>query len=90
MIAALDAIEGMLEAGDPQAEAVAACQRAFDAALASADRGADWPSIAARAHALSERLSAVTLVLSEKRDAIKRELARQATGSRALKAYKPR
>jgi len=90
VVSALDAIERMLEAGDPQPEAVALCQRAFDEALASADRGSDWPSIAARAHGLSERLNAVTLVLSEKRDAIKQELSRQATGSRALKAYKPR
>lgn len=87
---ALDAIERLLAEGDPQAEALAACQGSFDAALATAERGPEWPALTTRARGLSERLNELVGVVSAQRDQIKRELLQQGQGSRALKAYKPR
>ena len=89
MVHALDAIEQLLQSEDPDAEALAASHQAFEAALATANRGEGWTDITSRAHNLSDRLNTAVLALSKKREAIRQELGLQAQGARALRGYKP-
>lgn len=85
---ALESLERELAAGLlPDARQLAEWRVRFDAAALSADRGADWPSLVERAHALAAQVDRLTLALSQRRDEIRRELEHQATGNRALKGY---
>ena len=89
MVHALDAIEQLLQTESLDGESLAACQRAFEAALGTAEHGTGWPAIATRAHTLGDRLHSASIGLAEKCAAIKQELGLQAQGARALKGYKP-
>lgn len=61
----------------------------FLAALAGAERGADWPAILERVHALATRLDQQVSALESRKESLRKELQGQAVGRRALKAYKP-
>jgi len=89
LVAALDAMELLLQGGALEPEVVAAWQERFDTALASADRGPGWASLVTRAHALATRVDAAALPLAEQRDQMRKELALQAQGVRALRGYRP-
>jgi hypothetical protein len=89
VVSALEAMEQLLHDDSVEPEAIAAWQKRFDAALVSAERGPGWDTIVARANKLAARLDAVTLILSEQRDQMRKELDHQAQGARALKGYKP-
>ena len=85
----LDELERALAGGEVEGGALAAWRGRFDACLASAERGAAWPELVARAHALARRLDAEADRLSEVRDRLRQEMALQDQGSRALKGYRP-
>ncbi len=93
LLESLEAMERRLDGGDPaelSPEALEAWNREFQAEIATAERGPQWTSIVARAHALSGRIQAVVGDLSLRRDALKKELLSHAQGKRALSAYDPR
>ncbi|WP_306590690.1 hypothetical protein [Geothrix sp. 21YS21S-4] len=86
----LDELEQLLQAPDAlEGDVIAAWQARFDAAVAGAERGAEWPQLVARAHALGTRLDAAAERLSQQREGIRREMQLQGQGARALKGYKP-
>ena len=89
LIRVLDDLERLLQGDLLEAGAVASWREQFEVALASADRGPDWPGIVTRAHELSAKLDTRTKALSEQRDKMGKELGLQAQGARALKGYKP-
>ena len=88
LIRALDDLEQMLQ-GELDPEAITAWRHRFDTELASADRGPGWPQIVDRAHGLAGRLDAAAQTLSDQLTQVRKELAIQARGERALKGYKP-
>ena len=61
----------------------------FDQALQGAERGPEWPRLAAMARAVEGRIAARTALLEVERDEVRKILAGQAQGARALKAYRP-
>lgn len=89
VVSALDAMEQLLLGDFMEPELIIAWRQRFDAAVATAERGAGWPGIAARARELSGRLDTATKILSAQRDELRKELDLQAQGTRALKGYKP-
>lgn len=89
VVRALDDMERMLREKDLEGERVAAWREEFEAAKASAEQGADWAAIMARARSLGKQVDAVVAEMERERDAIRRELDLQARGGRALKSYKP-
>lgn len=89
LICSLDALERLLQNDSLEPEIISAWREQFDAALASADRGQEWPRIVTRAHGLSARLDTTTKILSAQREQMAKELGLQALGARALKGYKP-
>ena len=85
---ALDALERELATGlVPEAQSLAQWRARFDAAALSADRGAGWPALVERAHALAAQVDRMTLAVAQRRDEIRRELEHHAAGNRALKGY---
>lgn len=88
LIRALDDLEHMLQ-GDLDPETITAWRHRFDAALVSADRGLGWPQVVERAHGLAGRLDAAAQTLSDQLTQVRKELAIEARGERALKGYKP-
>ncbi|BDU78824.1 hypothetical protein [Mesoterricola sediminis] len=89
--ASLDDLERLLGEvmDDPDPVAVETWHTAFKAALAGAERGPQWPGIAARARELGQRLETRTSQLRALRGAIREELLAQEKGGRALRGYKP-
>lgn len=88
LVRILDDLERLLQ-GDLEPELISEWQKRFDAELASADRGPGWPQIVERAHGLAHRLDTTAGALSDQLDQVRKELALQAQGERALKGYKP-
>ncbi|HWQ07979.1 MAG TPA: hypothetical protein VN436_02690 [Holophaga sp.] len=90
VVAALEAMERMLQQSGPlESKALAEWRKGFDAAVATAERGPGWAEIAGRAHALAGLLDAAAAGMTVQKNALLRRLNLQATGSRALKAYRP-
>lgn len=90
LLALLDDLERLLQEGEVDGEAITSWQRSFNAVLAVTDRNGDtWPQVVARSKALAQHLDAAAARLSERRDQIRKELALQDQGARALKGYKP-
>ena len=85
----LDDLQLLLQAAEPEADALALWQEHFDAAVASAERGPEWPAIVQRAHALAARADIAVSTLSAKQNLIREEMNVHRRGARALKAYKP-
>lgn len=87
----LDEMERMLEEQpfpeDP--EAIEAWRLRFAEAVASADRGPEWESLAVRARDLGRKVEHLLEHLNHKRESLRLELDHQAQGSRALRAYRP-
>lgn len=71
----------------PTAESLAAWRVRFDEAVATATRGPEWGALVARAQALSGRVAQLSATLEARREEVRRELAHQAAGNRALKSY---
>lgn len=67
---------------------IEAWHQRFLSAVSSAERGPEWGATADRARAVSMRIDKAVAVLSVQRDALRQEMEAQATGKRALKAYK--
>jgi hypothetical protein len=88
---AFDELEQLLarSAENPDPEAVAAWHATFKAALASAERGPDWPALKARGRAMEVKLNQTVGVLRGLQDAVKREIDGLGAGRRALSAYNP-
>jgi hypothetical protein len=89
LVSALDAMDQLIRDGLVEPEVILQWRQRFDAALATAERGAGWSQIVARAHDLSATLDIAVKTLSDQRDQIRKELDLQAQGARALKGYKP-
>lgn len=87
--AALSQMEAWLAdpAWDPDPEVLEAWNTGFLAALAEAEKGEEWPRLAARGHAASRALEDRIARLALERDRVKGELAIQDRGNRALKGY---
>jgi len=89
VVAALDALELLLQGVPVEAEAIRSWRVSFDQALASAEHGSGWPAIASRAHALATRLDAAAADLSAQQGLLRREMNLHSQGARALRGYKP-
>ncbi len=89
MIHCLDDLESLLQGGAIEAEALASWHERFHAAMVTADRGSDWPSIVTRAHAMATRLGATASDLLKQQNLIREEMNLHRQGARALKGYKP-
>lgn len=89
VIRALEAMERMLAEGDLAAEVVGAWVERFEAAKAGAARGPAWAAIVDRCHELGKRVDSSAAGVAAELGAIEHELALQAKGARALRAYKP-
>lgn len=63
-------------------------QRRFQVAVASAERGPEWPGIVQKAQLIQGALERTLAQVIAKRDDIKREMETQAKGNRALNAYR--
>lgn len=63
-------------------------QRKFQAAVASAERGQDWPRIVQKAQLVQSTLEQTLAQVVAKRNALKREVERQVTGNRVFSAYR--
>ncbi len=88
VVASLQALEGILAVeGLPDGEALARWRDTFEAAVASAERGAGWEGVVTRAHGLEARIKQLAGAMTERRDDLRRELALQAAGHRAFKGY---
>ena len=59
----------------------------FQAAVATAERGAGWEGLLARAHRLAGQVALRQAAAEEQREAIRTELRQQEQGSRALRGY---
>lgn len=89
MVAALEALELLLREGSVEPEAMAAWRQGFDAALATAERGAGWADTTARARALAGQLDGAIKILADQRDDLRKGMDLQAQGVRALRGYRP-
>lgn len=89
--AALDDLERLLAAlvDAPVPGVVQAWHTAFKEALATAERGSQWPAIAARAKDLNQRLDLAMRNLQAIKGAIRLELQAKEKGHRALMGYRP-
>jgi len=72
---------------EPDPEALAQWNEAFQAAVARAKKGDDWPDLVARAHAVGQHVEARVTQLTQLRDGMRAELNIQERGDRALKGY---
>lgn len=88
LIQALDDLERLLQ-DDLDPAGITAWKTRFDTEVASAERGPGWPQIIARARDLAGRLDAAANALSDQLSQVRKELAVQARGERALKGYRP-
>lgn len=87
--AALEQMEAWLAdpAWEPEAESLALWDTEFNAALAVAERGVEWPDLAQRAHAAGKQLEARVDRAVEVLDRMRREMEAQGRGHRALRGY---
>ena len=72
---------------EPDPEALAQWNDAFQAAVAEARKEDGWLDLVARAHAVGQRVEARVTQLTQMRDGMRAELNMQARGDRALKGY---
>ena len=72
---------------EPDPDALAQWNAEFNAALAQAEKDADWPELRARAHAAGHQLEAKKAVFAEVMDRLRAALEGQELGHRALKGY---
>ncbi len=91
VLAALDTLEALLAgpASQPNGDAVATWHEAFKRALAGAERGFRWGEVQARGRVLGNLLSQRMALVRAARDVLGRDLAKVASGRRALKGYRP-
>jgi len=91
VLAALQRLEPLLSgpAEQPNGEAIAQWHSAFRQALAGAERGPRWTEVQARARVLGNLLNQRMALVQAARDALGRDLAKVASGRRALTAYRP-
>jgi hypothetical protein len=73
---------------EPDPKAIVRWDADFQAALAQAEKGPDWPDLMARAHSVGHRLEARTVRFAQVRDALRAQLDAQERGNRALKGYR--
>jgi hypothetical protein len=92
VIAVLDRLESLLGAplDRSDARAVADWHEAFKRAVAGAERGSRWPEVQARAKVLGRLLSRRMALLQAAQDALRQDLAKVASGRKALAAYRNR
>lgn len=88
---AFDALEVLLAGTEenPDPQAVAAWHEGFKRALATAERGPQWPALQARGRSLGTRLDQQVAILRALQESVKQEMDSQSTGRRALSAYAP-
>lgn len=79
----------MLQGEDLDPDALAAWQTRFDGLRETAERGAGWEGLVARARELAPLLDRRVGELTVQREQIGRALKLQAQGARALRSYKP-
>ena len=72
---------------NPDPEALARWNVAFQEAMAGASKGPAWQELMTRSHVAGERLEARIGPLAEARDKVKAELDAQERGHRALRGY---
>lgn len=73
---------------EPDPQALAHWNAAFQIALTQNEKGPGWSELAARAHAAGKLLEARLVVVSAARDQVRAELEAQVRGDRALKGYR--
>jgi hypothetical protein len=71
----------------PGPEDIAEWNRAFERALASAERGPGWSALMVRSRALGSQVNERSAALASQRDQVRVELDTQERGGRALKGY---
>lgn len=74
-------------AWNPDPEALAQWNLAFQEAMARAEKGSGWAELMSRAHSVGGQLEVRMLPFIQQRDALKAELNAQERGSRALRGY---
>jgi hypothetical protein len=89
VVQALDDMERMLEVQDLSTSTLAAWQKRYDAAIASAERGSGWAEIAQRSRHLSRRLDLALVGLLADQEAVRKRLHLITVGRRALRGYAP-
>lgn len=89
LIPLLEEMEQRLDRGGMEGEEIAEWRARFDAALATAERGPEWPAILLRARALASRFDQEADRLVAAQERLRAEMDLQASGARALKGYKP-
>jgi hypothetical protein len=72
---------------EPEPEALAHWNAEFQGALTQAEKGPDWPTLTARAHAAGKLMGTRLASVVAARDRVKTELEAQVRGNRALKGY---
>lgn len=72
---------------EPDPEALAQWNDAFQAAVAEARKEDGWLDLVARAHAVGQQVEARLPQLARLRDAVRAELDTQERGNRALRGY---
>lgn len=87
--AAIEQMEAWLDdsAWEPDADALAAWDAEFRAALAGAERAEGWPVLADRSHAAAKRLEARLSEVEQALNQVRNELEVQSRGNRALRGY---
>jgi hypothetical protein len=90
VLAVLDRLEALLATPTeiPNGAAVADWHAAFQGCVARAERGPRWPEVQARARVLRRLLNRRMALIRAAQAERKRELAKVATGRRALNAYR--
>jgi hypothetical protein len=73
---------------EPDHQALARWNADFQAAMAQAEKGPDWPDLMARAHAAGQQLETRTMRFAQLRDEVKAELDAYERGNRALRGYR--
>lgn len=75
-------------AWEPDPQALAQWDAAFQAAMARAEKGQDWQDLMARAHGLGQQLEMRSMMFARLRDQVKADLEAFERGDRALKGYR--
>lgn len=71
----------------PDPDAMAQWDAEFQASLAKAEKGPGWVDLMARAHAAGKQLEGRTVIFTEIRDQLRKDLEAHERGNRALKGY---
>ena len=87
--AAIEQMEAWLDdsAWEPDADALAAWDAEFRAAVAGAERGEGWPGLADRSHVAGKRLEVRLSEAEQSLNQVRTELEAQSRGNRALRGY---